>query len=229
MLEEGTESAPPPVSLGRAFREAFRAYQEEIVLFFLVNLLWMLALVTFALVRFIEPLLLVAAPVLVLPTAVLMRLAVVAARERAPTWSIARAELGRYATRKLILAAVQLLVLALGITNVMLSGALAGLPGILSALVAGYAVVATSVYAVALWPIVCDPEREGPLTDQLRLALALVLLRPLQIGVLALLTALAVIASVQLVVPAIFLPSIVLLVVARYVVPALDRVRPVAG
>lgn len=166
-------------------------------------------------------------PLLALPTAILMRMAVVAARQGTPRWSLAGSELWRLPGRKVALGALQLVILLLAITNILLSGEIDGLPGALSTLVAGYAVIATSIYAVALWPIVCDPAREAPIAEQLRLALGVVMLRPLQMFVLALITALAVVVSVQLIVPAIFLPSIVLLAVAHYVVPAVDRLRPV--
>src|SRR5687768_6377457 len=93
--------------------------------------------------------------------------------------------------------------------------------------IASYAVIATWMYGVALWPIVCDPDREAPLREQLRMALTVVMLRPLQIGVLALIAALALIVCVQLIAPAVFLPGIVLVVIAGYVVPFVDRLRPV--
>src|SRR5687768_18401055 len=44
--------------------------------------------------------------------------------------------------------------------------------------IASYAVIATWMYGVALWPIVCDPDREAPLREQLRMALTVVMLRP---------------------------------------------------
>ena len=125
-----------------------------------------------------------------------------------------------------LLAAIQLLIMGLSLTNVVLGGSIGGLAGTASAIVAGYALIAVSVYALALWPIVCDPAREAPLRGQLRLALALVTLRPLQLLVLALITVLAVIVCIQLIVPLLFLPSLVLIVVAGYVVPVADRLRP---
>jgi hypothetical protein len=173
----------------------------------------------------VVPLLAVLVPLLALPASVLTRLAVEAARDAAPARGIVRAEFGRLAWRKIGLATVQLLVLGLGVLNVSLAPAIGGLPGLVAGVVAAYALVASSVYAVALWPIVCDPRREGPLAQQLRLALAVTLLRPLQLGVLALLAVLAGIVSAQLVVPALFLPSLVVLAAAAYVVDLADRLR----
>ena len=165
------------------------------------------------------------APLLALPAAVLMRLAVCAARDDAPSWRLVRAELGRLAGRKVGLAAVQLLVLGLGLLNLSLGPSMGGIAGVAVTIVAGYALLAVGIYAVPLWSIVCDPQREGPLRDQLRLALAVVLLRPIQVAVLAVITVLAVLASIQLVVPASFLPSLVMLAGAAYVVDVADRLR----
>lgn len=192
-----------------------------------MNLAWLVVVALFGFLRLVVPILIVLAPLLALPTAVLMRLAVAVARDRSPSWSMATAELGRLAGRKLLLGTAQLLVLALGVANVLLAGNIGGILGIVSAVIAAYAVIATWMYAVALWPIVCDPDREAPLREQLRMALTVVILRPLQIGVLALIAALAVIICVQLIAPAVFLPGFVLVVVAGYVVPFVDRLRPV--
>jgi hypothetical protein len=222
---ERTDQARRP-SLARAIRESFSRYLDDIVLFAIVNFGWALAFGAFAFVRIGLPAVVILTPLLALPTSALMRLAIATARDRAPSWPMAREELGRLAGRKVALAAIQLLIMGLSLTNVVLGGGIGGLAGIASAIVAGYALIAVSVYALALWPIVCDPAREAPLRDQLRLALALVTLRPLQLLVLALITVLAVIVCIQLIVPLLFLPSLVLIVVAGYVVPVADRLRP---
>jgi hypothetical protein len=217
---------PRRPSLARAIRESFSRYLDDIVLFAIVNVGWALAFGAFAFVRIGLPAVVILTPLLALPTSALMRLAIATARDRAPSRPIAREELGRLAGRKVALAAIQLLIMGLSLTNVVLGGSIGGLAGIASAIVAGYALIAVSVYALALWPIVCDPAREAPLRDQLRLALALVTLRPLQLLVLALITVLAVIVCIQLIVPLLFLPSLALILVAGYVVPVADRLRP---
>jgi hypothetical protein len=223
---ETADQPPRNPSLARAIREAFPRYVDEIVLFTVVNLFWALAVGLFAFARIGLPAVVVLTPLLALPTAALMRLAVAAGRDRAPTWRMAREELGRLAGRKIVLATVQLLVLGFSLTNVLLGGSIGGLAGIASAIVAGYALIAVTVYAVALWPIVCDPAREAPVRDQLRLALALVTLRPVQLVVLAVITVLGVVVSIQLIVPMLFLPSLLLITIAGYVVPVADRLRP---
>ncbi|HET8778353.1 MAG TPA: hypothetical protein VFN76_11910 [Candidatus Limnocylindria bacterium] len=217
---------PRRPSLARAIRESFSRYLDDIVLFAIVNVGWALAFGAFAFVRIGLPVVVILTPLLALPTACLMRLAVATARDSMPTWPMAREEFGRLAGRKVALAAVQLLILGLSLTNVVLGGSIGGVAGMASAVVAGYALIAVSVYALALWPIVCDPAREAPVRDQLRLALALVTLRPLQLVVLAVITVLAIIVSIQLIVPLLFLPSLVLIAIAGYVVPVADRLRP---
>ena len=176
----------------------------------------------------VVPPLVVLVPLLALPASVLVRLAVEAAHDSSPR-GVVRAELGRLPARKVGLAAVQLVVLALGVLNVSLAPAIGGLPGLLAGIVAAYAVVASSVFAVALWPIVCDPRHEAPLAQQLRLALAVTLLRPLQLAVLTLIAVLAAVVSAQLIAPALFLPSLVALAMAAYVADVADRLRPAAG
>ena len=53
----------------------------------------------------------------------------------------------------------------------------------------------------------------------------MVVIRPIQILVLAVITVLSVLVSIQLVVPASFLPSLVMLAGAAYVVDVADRLR----
>ena len=206
-------------------RHAAVAYVDMIVPLATVNIaLVVLGFLAVAAAALAPPLMLLL-PILALPSGVLMRLAVEAARDSTPPPGTVRTELGRMAGRKIALGAVQLLVLVLGTLNISLSGAIGGIAGVATGLVAGYALIASSVYAVALWPIVCDPRRAGPLRAQLRLALAVVLVRPLQVGVLALLTVLAGIVSAQLVIPALVLPSVLALTIGAYVVGVADRLR----
>jgi hypothetical protein len=207
---------------------AVRQFVDDILLFTLFDIGLLGLAFGFLLVLVGIPLLVVATPLFALPLAALMRLAIASSRDRVLSWQMARNELGRLAGRKLAIATGQLLILGLGAANLALAPALGGIGGIASATVAGYAVVASSVYAVALWPIVSDPDHERPFTEQLRLALAVVLLRPIQLFVLALVAGLAVAASaisLQLVIPAIVLPAVVLLAVANYVMPVIDSVR----
>lgn len=212
--------------LGRAIVEAVSSYFEWALPFVLANGAWLVSVVVFGILVIGFPIALLLLPVLSLPTASLTRLAVAVARAGVPTLGNARDELTRLAARKLMLASLQVLVIAVGLTNIRLAVEMGGVLGVVSGAVAAYAVLGATVLGVALWPIVSDPRREAPLRSQLRLAVAVVLRRPVELFVLALLSGLAVLVSIQLIVPALFLPSLVLLAVAGYVVPAADEIAP---
>ena len=193
-------------------------------MFGVANAAWVLVIVAAVALWRLVPVLVVLAPLLALPTSALMRLAVVTARNDAPAWRHVRHELGRLVPRKLLLATVQILLSLMGIANVGLGLATGGVLGTITGLVAFYVLLVVSLYAVALWPIVVDPVQEAPLRQQLRIATALILTRTLRLVVLLVLTTLAAIICVQLIIPALFLPSLVMLAIAAYVVPQADRV-----
>ena len=225
-MTDGAERAGARPRLGRAILGALRLVVEHAFPLVAVNLALgvIVAGYVFALIGL--PVLLLALPVIALPTAALTRLAVSAVRSGVPTLGMARNELGRLPLRKLAMAAVQVLVLGIAASNLGLAGEIGGVLGAMSAGVAVYALVVTGIFAMAVWPIVCDPLREGSLRDQLRLALAVALRRPVQLGLLALIAGLAAVASLQVPVLGLFLPSVVLLAIAGYVVPSADEIAP---
>ncbi len=216
-------------SVAGAIRRAFGLSLEWAVPFIVTNVAWAMVVGVYLLLLVGFPILALAAPLLAIPTSALMRLAVVAVRSGVPTLAMAWAEIGRLPQRKVGVAFVQLLLLGVAVANLDLSVRIGGALGLLSAGVALYAGVATAMLSVAVWPIVCDPAQEGPLSEQLRVALSVVVRRPLQLLVLTLLTALAAYVSTQLLVPALVLPAVVMLAAAGYVVPAVDALRPTAG
>lgn len=225
-MAEGPPLGTRPPRLGAAIVGAFGTALEWAFPFVTANAAWVAAVVLFGVLALGVPAAWLLLPLLALPTASLMRLAVTAIRLGVPSLRMARDELVRMPARKIVLAAAQLLLMAIGLTNVRLAADIGGLPGVLSAAVAAYVMVGASVLAVALWPLVCDPLREAPVREQLRLALAIVVRRPLQLIVLAVIAALAALVCLQLIVPALFLPSLVLLAIAGYVVPAADELLP---
>jgi hypothetical protein len=200
-------------------------YLAELVMFGVANAAWVVVVVAAVALWRLVPVLAVLAPLLALPTSALMRLAVVTVRSDAPAWRHVRDEMGRLVGRKLLLATVQILLSLMGIANVGLGIATGGVLGAITGLVAFYVLLVVSLYALALWPIIVDPVQDAPLREQLRVATALILTRTLRLVVLLVLTTLAVIVSVQLIVPALFLPSVVMLAIAAYVVPQVDRMR----
>jgi hypothetical protein len=225
-MTDGAEGATLRPRLGAAILGSFGLALEHAFPLVAVNLAWGVIVAGYLFAAVGVPVLLLALPVLALPTAAMTRLAVSAVRSGIPTLPMARDELGRLPLRKLAIAAVQLLVLGISVSNVGLAGGIGGVLGAMAAGVAVYALIVTGVFAMALWPIVCDPLRAGPLREQLRLALAVSLRRPVQLGVLALMAGLAAAASLQWPILGLFLPSVVLLAVAGYVVPSADEIAP---
>jgi hypothetical protein len=225
-MTDGAGRAAVRPRLGAALVGALGLVVEHAFPLVAANLAWGVLVAAYLLVLVGLPLLVLALPVLALPTAALTRLAVAAVRSGVPTLAMARDELGRLALRKLAIAGVQMLVMGIALTNVGLAGEIGGVLGVLSAGVAVYALVLTGVLGTAVWPVVCDPLRAGPLREQLRLALAVTVRRPVQLGVLALIAALAAVASVQVPVLGLFLPGVVLLAIAGYVIPSADEIAP---
>ena len=219
-------AGPGPPRLGAALFAALSLALEHAFVLVAATLVWGLIAAAYLFLLIGLPALILVIPLFALPTASLTRLAIVAVRAGVPTLAMAREELGRLAPRKLALAAVQVLVIGISLTNIRLAGEIGGLPGLLSAGVAMYAVVGTGTYAMAVWPIVCDPLRAGPLREQLRLALAVTARRPLQLGLLAVIAGLAAAASIQVLILGLFVPIVVLLAIAGYVVPAADQIVP---
>jgi hypothetical protein len=215
------------VSLPSALVAAVESYIAEVAVLLTANAAWLFGLGVLVVLWAVLPLIaLVGLIPFALPTAALQRLGVVAARGDSPRWSHVRDELPRHVARKLLLAAGQVTIALLSLTSLELAVRMGGLLGIVAALVAGYVLIASALCALALWPIVCDPRRDGPLADQVRLALAVVLLRPLQLLGFGFITTLALVTSVQLIAPFLFVPSLVLLATAQYVVNVADRLRP---
>ena len=226
MAEVGSESTSRRASLIAALSQAVKLELEWAVPLFVANLVLAGLVVAYLLLLVGIPVLIVALPVLALPMASLTRLAIVAVRSGVPTLAMARDEFGRQPLRKLALAAVHLLIVGVALANVGLAGRIGGVLAVLSGGVAIWAIAVTVVYAVAAWPIICDPRRAGPVGDQLRLALAVTVRRPLQLAVLAAIATLAAVISIQLVLFALFLPSVVLLAIAGYVVSVADEILP---
>jgi hypothetical protein len=217
------ENQPP--TLASAVRRGARAFADEPVTFLAVNLVLAGLAACFSVVVVVVPVAIVAAPLLALPVAACLRLALAALDDEVPTWRVAVAELGRRAGPKLLVASVQLIVTVLGAGNLVVATSMGGIFGVASALVAIYGVVAVSVVAIALWPILADPKRDLPLGTMIRLAFAVVLSRPLQIAGLFALIVIGMVASIQLIAPAVVVPAFLLLVTAALVSPAVERLR----
>lgn len=212
-----------------AIRVALAGYFDGFVLFSVLNVAVVLTALAVASAFAIVPAVIVLLPLAALPASALTAAAVEVARGRPPAWSVAAGELRRNLVRKLALATVQLAITGLGLLNLSMAAAVGGVAGVVIAGVGGYGLVVTWAYAVALWPIVADPHRDGPLRPQLRLALVVVVARPLGVAALVAVVAAAVTACALLIVPMIVLPALVILLCAAYVVPVADAFSPADG
>jgi hypothetical protein len=227
--DPATDQEPEPArprSVPRAAAVALRGYFRGFGLFFALDIAVVLAILGVALAFAAFAPAIVLLPLVALPASALARAAVEAARGDSPTWAAALGEVRRRPARKLALAGAQVLVTAVGLLNLSMAAAVGGLPGAVIAAVGAYGLIVAWGYAVALWPIVTDPARDGPLRDQLRLALIVLVTRPLGIAAVVAIGAAAAAACVLLVVPMIVLPALVVLLCAAYVVPAADALAP---
>lgn len=207
-------------------RRAVGAFIDEPVALIAGELALLAAIVLVALAWALAPAAVILAPLVALPGSALMRLATVAVEDGVPTWRTALAEARRRVGRKLLIAAVQSVITLLGVVNILLSGSIGGLIGGVSAAIAGYVLLVVWTLSLALWPILSDPRRDAPLGRQLRLAVAIVLTKPLGLLVVLALAVGSAIVCVQLIAPSIVLPALVFLTLAAYVGPLVDRLEP---
>jgi hypothetical protein len=127
------------------------------------------------------------------------------------------------------IGAAQGVVLAIAVINIGVGMTGETLVFALVAVFATYVALATVVLAVALWPLLLDPERRDvALPTLFRLALAVITRRPLSLVVVALALVALLAAIAEIVVLGLLLPSFGLLVAAHLVLPTADRLH-VAG
>lgn len=166
--------------------------------------------------------------VLMIPLSVgLMGMATALVRERHVVMSdFPRAIRGRF-WRLLALGVAELTLIALAAFDLLLGVQLGGVLGFVLGLVAFYTMVALCVLALAVWPIVVDPERrDEPLLAAVRLGALLVLAHPIRMGLLAAVLALIGVASMILTAAIVtFAAAYIFLVAAHFVLPAADRLE----
>jgi uncharacterized membrane protein YesL len=121
----------------------------------------------------------------------------------------------------------QLGVIVVAAFDLMLGLQLGGIVGLLLTVVAFYTGLAIWVLALAVWPIVADPERRSEsVRSGVRLGALLVLAHPLRMGLLAIVVAVLAVASTILVAAMItFAAAYIALVAAHFVLPAADRLE----
>ncbi|MBA2730345.1 MAG: hypothetical protein H0U48_06305 [Euzebyaceae bacterium] len=222
-MSPASRSAP---SVWRSLRGAASSLVDDMGSFIVANLIWVSVAALTALVRAVYPPALVAGVLLVPVTCGLTRMAGRAARGV----SVNLGQFGHGVRCRfwphLALGAGQSLLLAVASVNVAV-GLRAGraLP-ILAAVVSGYVALATWLLATAAWPLLLDPQRHAmPLRAALRLAVTVVLRRPVGLVAIASIEAVFIAVTVQTVVPALLLPSYGALLAAHYVLPVADSLE----
>lgn len=192
------------------------------------NALWGAALVGLVLVALIYPFgALLLAILLAVPTAGIFRLAVLIVREQPVAFSDALVAWRQFLVPALLTGAVLIVVTALLGFNLALG--LTTVDPLLWSLgtLAGWGLLAVWMVALPFWVLLVDPLREGdPLRTRLRLAAMLVLISPLRYAILFLMMTILLIASTILFAALLTLAiAFIALVMARYTLPAADRLE----
>jgi hypothetical protein len=226
--ERPIRDADPPsrARLGDAIRVGVVGFIEELVTFLAANVAWavLVGAVVYASLRW--PLALLLAPLAAPLTSGIARVAAEVARDRVVSLPTFVAGVRERFWTKLALGAVQIVVLVIALADLLLAPAIGGLPAIASMVLAFYVGLSSIAYGLVFWTLLNDPELRTMAARQIaRLALAVVLRRPGPVAFFLAYTVLAIGVMSTLVVPILFLPSIVLLTVAAYVLPAAEEIR----
>ena len=213
-------------TLGDAIRLGVSGFIQEIVTFLVANGVWALlvGLVTYAMLR--APIALLLAPLIAPLSCGLARVATETARDRVVSPRTFLAGITERFWTKLGAGVLQVTILVVAIADLLVAPSIGGLPAVASLVLAVYVLVSSLVYGLVFWTLLSDAElRSMPALQVGRLALAVVLRHPGPVAFLALFAALAASVAVPLIPAVLFLPSIVLLTVAAYVLPAAEEIR----
>ena len=215
---------PEPPSLAGAIRFSVLGLIDSLHAFLAWNFVLVIATVAALYLLVASNLALLVAPFLAPLACGLARLATVASRGGQVTLRTALPGIRHRFWAKVGLAAAQCLILFLAVLNLLVSPAIGGLFAALSMATSVYLGGAVVAYGIVGWTLLCDPSRESlPLANLARLALVIVLRHPLAAFFLLVVAGLATVVVYNLVVPSLFLPAMVLLLTARYVLPAADE------
>lgn len=226
-----TVSLAGPASLGRAIRAATVDFYENSWRLVPANLAWTGVLLAALIVGGPTPLGLLLVPLVALPTAGLFAMAARLARAE----PIGLGDFGRgiRATwRAALLVGAGAVAAVLVLTTNLLIGLGANTPlGWFVAATALWGEVGLGLGLLAAWPILADPRRATlPIRRRLRLAVLVVLLRPLRIVGLALFT-IALLAASTILLAALLTIAVayLALVASRVVLPLADALEPAPG
>lgn len=216
---------PERPSLAEAIRFSIRALVESIHAFLAWNLLLVLASATVIFVLSLTNLAVVLIPLLSPLVCGLLRMAVVARRDEDVALRTAVPGIRHRIVAKLGLAAGQCLLVLVATVNLAVAPAIGGLLGSLSMATSLYLLGAIGAYAFVGWTLLCDPRHDTERLGRLaKLAAVVLIRRPLAMLFIMAMAILSAFLVYSLVVPSLFLPSLLLLLAAGYVVPAADEV-----
>ena len=229
-----SRAEPLPARANGGLRSAFRAaafdFYYQSVRVVPANILWGVSLLAVLAVAIAGgPLAtLVLVPLLAIPYVGVVRLAVLAARDRDVVLSDVWRAYRQFGLTALAIGVVTTLAVALLASNVVVGATMGGLGGWVFATLAASGLLGIWVLGFPLWVLLVDPDRaERTLRERLRLAVLLVVAAPGRIVALGLL--LLVVLLISTVAFAALLTisvSYAALVAARYVLPLADRLEP---
>lgn len=191
------------------------------------NLVWGLSLVAVVVLAAMWTPAIALLPILAVPTTGVMRMAAMVARGQDLGFSDFGAGMAR-SWREAVLVGVAGVLLAVVFTSNLVIGLGSGNPvGWLFGAFALYGDIGLAMMAVATWPILVDPLREGlPLGRRLRLAALVNLAWPGRMaGLTLLLTVLMVVSTIAFAAALMVSVAYASLVAARYVLPLADRIE----
>lgn len=225
---EETYRLPDALAVGPSIRAAITDFFFNSWRLVPANVIWGLGMILVVLLLYVWPLsALVTLILLSLPTAGIYRLAALIVRDQPVAFSDALSAWREFLRPALLIGAA-----LVGITTVLTVNLIVGFTSTdpiawAVGTLAAWGLLATWTVALLVWPLVVDPLRDGqPLVQRLQLAGTLLLLAPLRV------------ASLLLVMSAVFVVSAILfaalltvsiafiaLVTTRYVLPAADRIE----
>jgi hypothetical protein len=227
------EVAVRPPSLFGALREALSDFFYNSWRLVPVNVLWglwfILVVGVWSSVNLAAAAVLV--PVLAIPLAGIARMAGLATRGESIGLSDALQPL-RQRLRPLVVSAIAFTVaLVILVANVVTGLAIGGLVGVALATASAWGLVVLAGFGITWWPLLTDPVHDAvSATNLARLCALLLLAHPLRFGLLVVIVVGILLASTILFAAVITISvAYVMLVAARYVLPAADRLEERLG
>ena len=213
-------------SVPSSLRVGFGNFGEAMGRFTLANLFWLAAagLTSFAGRLYLPA---YAVGVILIPVSCgLLRMACHAARGNTVRIRQFRRGMSHRLWVHLALGVVQVLILGVSAVNLGVGLSDPGLFLAAVAVVSAYVALGVGMVATAAWPLLLDPYRSTmSWRDVLRLAVTVLLRRPIGLAVLTILTAALIAFTAQTILLALFLPAYGSLVAAHYVLPIADELQ----